>query len=148
MNGEPLFFGSVTLSLCQCCQSRLFLTVPLLDHDDDEEDIDEDSPRAIFQRALRVAKSSDTQGYRITTSLGSSSGSSEGSNMRSIQDLTALSWAYFSNELWDQEEILKYRLRALELEDLCDRLKLVLVMMMEHRSNLKKTLQSRDSNEE
>ena len=120
-----------------------------LDDDDDEveddedyDDEDEDNPKAVFQKAFEQARSSDTQGYRISNSSGDTSGK------RSIQDLTALSWAYLSQDLWNVEEVLNYRLRALEGEDLIDRLKIVLVMMMEHRSKLKKMMKFRDSKDE
>ena len=113
-----------------------------LEDDEEDEDGDDESLQAIFQKAFQVAKSSDTQGYRIA------SGDASRSKTRSIQDLTALSWAYLSQDLWNTDEILNYRLRALEGEDLCERLKLVLVMMMEHRSKLKKTLKSRDAEDE
>ncbi len=108
------------------------------DSDDDESDND-DSERNSLQRAFELAKATDTQGYRIS--------SSSQEQIRSIQDLTALSWAYFSTEL-DAQESLSYRLRALEIVDLSDRLKLALVMMMERRSKLRATLRSMAENED
>jgi hypothetical protein len=110
------------------------------DDDDDHDDDDGDSLRNKFQRAYQTAKSSDTQGYRIT----SASGNESGKKLRSVQDLTALSWAYLSQELWNLDEIMDYRLRALEVEDLNSRLKVALVMMMEQRSKLREALRSRD----
>lgn len=121
------------------------------DEDDDDDDMDEeddDSLRNRFERALKSAKSSDMQGYRISSSPVDPLTSKK---LRSVQDLTALSWAYFACDLWSQEgsmEPLSFRLRAIEVVDLCERLKLALVMMIDHRSKLRETLKSRDSNEE
>ena len=62
---------------------------------------------------------------------------------RSIQDLTAMSWAYLNNDVWsnpnkDQEygHILKYRLQALNVTNLLDRLVLIYKMMLEQRGEL------------
>lgn len=120
----------------------------LSDEDDDEDEdedieIDDDSLRSLFEKALQTAKSSDTQGYRIVLT-DSSTKTESGNELRSVQELTALSWAYLSQELFNPDDILSYRLRAIELEDVCARLKLALVMMMEHRSKLRETLKSTD----
>ena len=115
------------------------------EEDDEDEDDDEDlvdSFRSRFQKAYEIAKASDMQGYRVT-----STSSETGKKMRSVQELTALSWAYFSLDLWNPD-ILTFRLRAVESSELCERLKLALVMMMEYRSKLRETLKSRDSNDE
>jgi hypothetical protein len=112
------------------------------DEEEESDDDDVDSFRFRFQQALASAKASDTQGYRIA-----STSSELGEKMRSVQELTALSWAYFSLDIWSPD-ILTSRLRAIELNELCGRLRLALVMMMEHRSKLRETLKSRDSNDE
>jgi len=112
------------------------------DEDDDEDEDLVDSFRSRFQKAYEIAKASDMQGYRVT-----STSSESGKKMRSVQELTALSWAYFSLDLWNPD-ILTFRLRAVEASELCERLKLALVMMMEYRSKLRETLKSRDSNDE
>ena len=117
------------------------------DEDDDDDDDDEyENVRSRLQKAFQIAKSSDMQGYRIS----STDPETSSKKMRSIQDLTALSWAYFSCGL-ESEEMITFRLRSLEVVDLCERLKLALVMMMEHRSKVKATLKSTrgdDSNED
>lgn len=124
-----------------------------LGHDDDEEEDDDDyideddemdieNSRKRLMKAFQVAKASDVQGYRITSSK------SDPEDMRTIQDLSALSWAYFASE-GNTDDILSYRLSSLEVVDLCERLKLALVMMMERKSVLKETLRStKDSNED
>lgn len=127
---------------------RMILEAEIEDEDDDEEEEDDDdedgSLRLIFQRTLRHAKASDTQGYKISSS--STTTTPAGNAVRPIQELTALSWAYFSNDLWSSET-LHFRLKALEVDELCERMKVALVMMMEHRSKLKETLKkSRGSN--
>lgn len=108
------------------------------EEESDDEDDDTDSFRFRFQQALESARASDMQGYRIPPP------SSElEKKMRSVQELTALSWAYFSLDLWTPD-ILISRLRAIEGNELCERLKLALVMMMEHRSKLRETLKNTD----
>jgi len=129
------------------------------DNDDDDDDSidDEGDLKKILQKAFRVAKASDTQGYTIVSS--SSTIASTGTNNeeeeenkikskkkkkpRSIQDLTAMSWAYLNNDVWsnpskDQEygHILKYRLQALNVTNLLDRLVLIYKMMLEQRGEL------------
>lgn len=132
---------------------RMLLEAELEDDDDDEGDEDEeddedddvsssgDGMRAAFEHALKQARASDYQGYRISMSQ-----SDKDNNLRSVQELSALSWAYFSPELF--EDNLSFRLRAIEVTDLIDRLKLALVMCMKHRSQLKEVLKSRDSNDD
>eukprot|EP00558_Chaetoceros_sp_UNC1202_P010243 CAMPEP_0197247972 /NCGR_PEP_ID=MMETSP1429-20130617/32592_1 /TAXON_ID=49237 /ORGANISM="Chaetoceros sp., Strain UNC1202" /LENGTH=264 /DNA_ID=CAMNT_0042709029 /DNA_START=183 /DNA_END=977 /DNA_ORIENTATION=+ len=112
------------------------------DDDDDDDALYVDIARAKLQKAIQIAKSCDMQGYRI------SSMDADATGMRSVQDLTALSWALFS---WEEEHdaILRYRLGSLEIVDLYERLKLALVMMMERRSELKEALRSStDKNED
>jgi len=107
------------------------------DDDDDDDDEEVDNRRSRFEQAYKVAKSSDMQGYRTTFP----STEPVESNSRSIQDLTALSWAYFSTEENPEVDYIQ-RLQAVECEDLCQRLKLALTMMMERRSNLKQIMKS------
>ena len=94
--------------------TRKFLEAAIeidLDEDDEEEDSDEeeeldddkDNLRSWFQKAFNFVKSTDTQGYRISSSP------SSGTKMRSIQDLTALSWVYFSTRV-DPQDSVSYRL--------------------------------------
>mmetsp|Transcript_8781 Transcript_8781/g.10257 ORF Transcript_8781/g.10257 Transcript_8781/m.10257 type:complete len:416 (-) Transcript_8781:482-1729(-) len=116
------------------------------DDDDEEEEEDDDDEvdnrRSRFEQAYKVAKSSDMQGYRTTFP----STEPAESNSRSIQDLTALSWAYFSTEENPEVDYV-HRLQAVECEDLCLRLKLALTMLMERRSNLKEIMKGMVSEE-
>ena len=128
------------------------------DNDDDDSIDDEGDLKKILQKAFRVAKASDTQGYTIVSSS-STIASTDTNNeeeeenamkskkkkkqQRSIQDLTAMSWAYLNNDVWsnpnkDQEygHILKYRLQALNVTNLLDRLVLIYKMMLEQRGEL------------
>lgn len=108
------------------------------DDEDEESDDDEDidSRRRRFQESLRVALATDNQGYKFS--------SQSDSAKRSLKDLTALSWAYFCTEENDTD-ILSYRLRALEITDICERLKLARAMMSELRAELRNILKSNDS---
>lgn len=111
------------------------------EEDDDDDDFDDDEAadnrKSRFQLAYKNAKVTDMQGYRITAT----DSSTEGTDARSIQELTALSWAYFCSEVEDDAtNIIQYRLRALDCMDLRERLTLALVMMMEQRSKIKATL--------
>ncbi len=58
---------------------------------------------------------------------------------KSIQDLTALSWAYFCSEN-DPLDIISYRLRAIESVDVCERMELALSMMKERKAKITKML--------
>jgi len=108
------------------------------DEDDDEEEEEVENRRSRFHRAYEVAKSTDTQGYTMSTSMSKS--------RRSIQDLTASSWAYFSSER-QPVDIFVYRLRALECENVCQRLKVALMVLMERRSKLKSLMRGTVSEE-
>jgi len=114
------------------------------DEEEDDDDDDElDTRRSRFERAYQIAKSTDMQGYKTTSE-------SDEKNNRSIQDLTALSWAYFSTEE-NPEDIFIYKLRAMECDDLCERLQIALKMLKERRSKLKaimKGLVSKDYGED
>lgn len=108
------------------------------DDDDDDDDSDYgDNTRSRLLRAFKIAKSSDAQGYRIS----SNDSLSNGSKVRSIQDLTALSWAYFCMDP-KPENLVSFRLRSLEIVELTGRLKLALVMLMERRSELRAVLRA------
>lgn len=113
------------------------------EEDDDDDDFDDlentENRRFRFQRALQIAEATDMQGYIASPS---SSG-----NTRSIQQLTALSWAYFNSEI-EPIDVLQYRLRALEGENLILRLKLALIMLMEVRSKLKARLKKMASSDD
>jgi hypothetical protein len=93
-----------------------------------------------LDKAFKIAKSTDYQGYTVLSDGGAGGSSSPLSpSTRSIQDLTALSWAYFCCEN-DPTDIIPYRLRATESVNLCERLNLALSMMMERRTKLNKLL--------
>jgi hypothetical protein len=125
-----------------------------LDDDDDDDDDDDywegndevTGPRSTLQEAIQVAKASDSQGYTIL-STGSDSGqsSTKTKTTRSIQDLTALSWAYLSKDVWgeeddDEKNLLKYRLQALNTVDLTDRFILVSKMLTVQKNALTEKL--------
>lgn len=116
------------------------------ENDDDEIDDsdvdDEDCAKFRLQKAFKTALSTDTQGYRV-----SSLSTPTGNNIRSIQDLTAWSWAYFSVDE-NPEDALSFRLKSLEITNVKDRLKLALVMMMEHRSKLRAALRATSDSSE
>lgn len=122
-----------------------------LDDDDDEEDNDDDylddddevtGQRSALQKALQIAMASDTQGYTIISSETDSGTSSKTTKTkRSIQELTALSWAYLSKDVWGEEDdeentLLKYRLQALNTVDLSDRFNLVSKMLIAQKNIL------------
>jgi hypothetical protein len=107
------------------------------DDDEEEPDDDIDNRKSRFQESFRVALATDNQGYKILSSQSEYVG-------RSLKDLTALSWAYFCSED-NSADILSYRLRALEITDVSERLALARTMMMELRSELRNILKSNDS---
>jgi len=128
--------------------------------DDDEDDDDDDDylddydydsgTRSAFEKAFHTAKASDTQGYTILSSISngdsgvgesSSSSTTSTTKTRSIQELTALSWAYLSKDVWGEEDdeentLLKYRLQALNTVDLSDRLILASELLIEQKKKL------------
>jgi hypothetical protein len=112
------------------------------DEIDDSDVDDEDCAKFRLQKAFKTASSTDTQGYRV-----SSLPASIDNNIRSIQDLTAWSWAYFSVDE-NPEDALSFRLKSLEITSVKDRLKLALVMMMEHRSKLRAALRATSDSSE
>lgn len=137
---------------------KLEAELGLLGDDDDEEDDDDDEylddddvdvplgPKGTFQRAFQIAKASDTQGYTVSlfdSDSAASATTTKTSEKRSIQDLTALSWAYFSKDVWGEDDdddstLLKFRLQALNTVDLSDRLILVSKMLIEQKTKLTK----------
>jgi len=117
------------------------------DDDDDDEDDDEDylddddevtGTKGALRKAIQIAKASDTQGYTITATENDKGELYK----RSIQELTALSWGYLSTEVWGEEDednmLLKYRLQALNTDDLADRLILVSKMLIDYKNMLTK----------
>ncbi|OEU06479.1 hypothetical protein FRACYDRAFT_254496 [Fragilariopsis cylindrus CCMP1102] len=117
-----------------------------LDDDEDEDEDDDDylddedeSRKALFKKAYQVAISSDTQGYTSSSDATTEKRDININTSRSIQELTAVSWAYLSKEVWDDksdQELLKFRLQALNINNLLDRLILIYKMMLEQRGKL------------
>lgn len=107
------------------------------EEDDDDEINDIDSRRSKFLESYRDAFAADCQGYKFCSLQNDAS-------QRSFKELTAISWAYFCSEL-NNSDILSYRLRALEITNLCQRLSLARSMMKELRSELRDILKSNDS---
>lgn len=153
-------FNSGT-QISEASMRRRLLEAELDNMDDDDEDEDDeddyedevpDNRMSRFKLAYKNAKATDMQGYRIAaTSFSTDSSTLSNASplmdeddtgiQRSMQELTALSWAYFCTEAEDDmTDIIQYRLRALDCMDLRERLTLALVMMMEQRSKLKATL--------
>jgi len=130
MGGE----SSLETEISETQMKRRILEAELFEKFEDEDD--EPNRRDRLNEAFKIAKINDMQGYRISSSASTSSATS-----RSIQDLTALSWAYFSTDD-NPVDILACRLQALECTELCERLRLALVMLLEKRSKLRITVQS------
>eukprot|EP00978_Attheya_sp_CCMP212_P047967 scaffold455281_cov51-Attheya_sp.AAC.2 len=110
------------------------------DYDDDDEDgtdLDEygyaEDRAGKFRIAYKVAKMYDMQGYTVQQPPG------EGE--RSAQDLTALSWAAFSTDDMLNEQDATYRIQALDINDLFERLKLASQMLKEKKAELKTKLE-------
>eukprot|EP00535_Pseudo-nitzschia_heimii_P012841 CAMPEP_0197193938 /NCGR_PEP_ID=MMETSP1423-20130617/28284_1 /TAXON_ID=476441 /ORGANISM="Pseudo-nitzschia heimii, Strain UNC1101" /LENGTH=308 /DNA_ID=CAMNT_0042647265 /DNA_START=422 /DNA_END=1348 /DNA_ORIENTATION=- len=128
---------------------RMKLEAELGLDDDDEEDDDDDylddddveGPRSALQKAIQIAKTSDTQGYTVVSSE-SDSGGSTANQKWSIQNLTALSWAYLNKDVWGQEDddestLLNYRLQALNSNDVVERFMLVRNMLKAQKATLR-----------
>lgn len=104
-----------------------------LDEDDYEDDDDMMNRIGRLKNAFDNAKAADFQGYTLATNVSSTE--------RSIQDLTALSWAYFCCEN-DPFDVLSFRLRALEINNLNQRLSFALTMMMQRKTKMIQLLKS------
>jgi hypothetical protein len=112
--------------------------------DDEEDDEDDDGEmkdrKGRLESAFKIAKACDYQGYKVQSFTAAEQVDQASiTTTRNLQDLTALSWAYFSAEK-NPDEILSYRLTALECTDLQERLKLALAMLSEQRSKLRTVL--------
>lgn len=101
------------------------------DHLDDEESTDRRMSR--FREACRVALQYDSQGY--TTSSGSA-------GVRSVQELTAMSWATFCTDLEPNEADFSLRVQALDSESLKDRLRMGELLLRRQSNLLKQTLKN------
>lgn len=122
-----------------------------LDDDDDDEDDDDDylddddevtGQKSALKKAVKIAKASDTQGYTIVSSVNSGESPAKTKTERSIQELTALTWGYLSKDVWGEDDedsiLLKYRLQALNTNDLADRFILVSKMLIDQKNALSK----------
>jgi len=98
------------------------LSVPECEEDDDH-DLDRNGR---FQEAFLVAKNSDSQGYMVSASSPETE--------RSIQDLTAISWAVFSAMRDCASSAV--RIQALDTTDLLSRLHIALYVLREKRKDL------------
>uniref|UniRef100_A0A7S2W004 Lon N-terminal domain-containing protein n=1 Tax=Eucampia antarctica TaxID=49252 RepID=A0A7S2W004_9STRA len=106
------------------------------EEDDDEEDEDDEDIADLdrsgrFRLAFKTAKATDQQGY-INPLLAAKC-------ERSLQDLTAISWAAFCTEE-DRLDLAAYRIQALDCDDLFERLKLGSHMMKEKKESLQKLM--------
>mmetsp|Transcript_12104 Transcript_12104/g.13270 ORF Transcript_12104/g.13270 Transcript_12104/m.13270 type:complete len:255 (+) Transcript_12104:49-813(+) len=100
-------------------------------------DFDYRKPAAdIYDKFSRACRELETEAVAEAEAEADVGATSKKIKKRSIQDLTALSWAYLSKDVWDEGEILKYRLQALNINNLLDRLILVYKMLLEQRGKL------------
>jgi len=107
---------------------------------DDEEEEDEEDPISRFRNAFHAAKESDYNGYTTTTINDNDESSKE---CRSIQDLTAISWAAFCCFATSQREnIITYRIQVLDSSRLLDRLYMGIYILREKRKELEEELAS------
>jgi len=127
------------------------------DDNDDESNDEEDNDAEYnldrtgrFRRAFHIAKSTDSQGYI--------SSKDEASSQRSLQELTAISWAAFQSDrlLEDDEDVLfamnengqlvassevLFRIQALSSSSLEERMKLALQYIQQKKLELKQSLE-------
>jgi hypothetical protein len=110
------------------------------DDDDESDDDDEDTAEekevymdrlGRFQKAYDTALATDTQGYRIRDDTSRTTAAD-----RTAQELTAMSWAAFCTDLLPEEES-TYRIQALDVDALFDRLKLASQMLREKKASLR-----------
>ena len=100
---------------------------------DDDDDDDDDGPTRIerYREAIEHALESDSQGYMLSSST---------TSQRSVQELTAISWAAFATEAVDDLDA-QFRVQALDTDDLVERLKLGLFLLNEKRKLIENMLQ-------
>jgi hypothetical protein len=105
----------------------------LTDSDNFCDDNDDDVPNRLerYQGAFENALESDSQGYML---------SSSSQSKRSIQELTAISWAAFATEAVDDLDA-QFRVQALDTDNLVERLKLGLFLLNEKRKLVENMLQ-------
>jgi len=142
--------GGETEVLSEATIRRMKLEAELgLDDDEDDDDDDDDyldddevkGPRSALEKAIQIAKASDSQGYMVMTS-GSDGLGSMVNEKWSIQNLTALSWAYLNKDVWGEEDdeestLLQYRLQALNSDDVVERFMLVRKMLKTQKATLR-----------
>ena len=125
------------------------------DGDDDDDDDDDDAVAldrmGRFRRAYELAKETDAQGYISSTEADNSS------ENRSLQDLSAISWAAFETERLHEDDedagivvgadgqLLAssdtlYRMQALASTGIMDRMKLALTCLHNKRVEINKAL--------
>ena len=104
-----------------------------MDDDDDDDDDDDLDPISKFRNSYLSAKESDYNGYTTT--------SSSDENHRSIQDLTAISWAAFCVfDSSERENLITYRIQVLDSTRLLDRLYMGIYILREKRKELEEKL--------
>jgi len=111
----------------------------LYDVDDEADELDRE---AIYRSAFQDAADTDCQGYMITSPSSTFSCINIGQKQRSIQDLTAISWAVFCSNNQSQEEDKKVtiRIQALDSSKLLDRLYMGLFVLREKKKELEDKL--------
>mmetsp|Transcript_4906 Transcript_4906/g.12956 ORF Transcript_4906/g.12956 Transcript_4906/m.12956 type:complete len:159 (-) Transcript_4906:372-848(-) len=110
------------------------------DEDDDDEDDDDMDRRGRFREAYNIALATDTQGYqlsKIATALCSNDSSLR--RERTPQQLAAISWAAFCTEPFPEQDA-TVRIRALDCDNLFDRLKMAMHMLGEKKTALKNAM--------
>ena len=115
------------------------------DDDDEDDDVENLDRSARFAKSYRIARETDSQGYTISSDTSPSSEIMGDGNsgkrkdrkkqLRSVQDLTALSWAAFCTEE-DAMPDAKYRVQALDTDDLHVRLQLASFMIQQKKIEL------------
>lgn len=106
-------------------------------YDDDMED--ELDREAIYKSAVEDAKMADSQGYMVSPSS-SLSCFDIGQKQRSIQDLTAISWAVFCSSEEKEDKTVTIRIQALDSSKLLDRLYMGLFVLREKKKYLEEKL--------
>ncbi|GKY94195.1 hypothetical protein MPSEU_000385500 [Mayamaea pseudoterrestris] len=96
------------------------------DDDDDEADDAESDRLQRFRTAYQVALETDTQGYQL---------SNQNAGDRTPQELTAIGWAAFCTEILPEQDAM-FRVQALDMDNLFDRLKLAVIMLREKKKKL------------
>jgi len=101
--------------------------------DDDEEDEELIDPVSRFRHAFHQAKESDFNGYTTTIQPTTTP-------ERSLQDLTAISWAAFCCDDPQKDNNMTYRIQVLDSSRLLDRLYMGIYVLREKKKELEEEL--------